>query len=198
MTKRARDYRREAWGALGEGAYWPFVGALAVISLIFVAAILPSILLLLVPLFYLWGFMSWSKSAMSLATMRREMKFELFSSGWGHGWHMCWIQLVKWTYLQLWFLLLFVPGVVKCFSYAMTDYLAVDHPDWTASQCITESRRLMDGNKWRLFCLNLSFFGWWLLVVAASALPCGGFAGMLLSPYVEAANAAFYEDIKYR
>jgi hypothetical protein len=25
--KRARDYRREAWNALGEGQYWPFVGA---------------------------------------------------------------------------------------------------------------------------------------------------------------------------
>jgi hypothetical protein len=25
--KRARDFRREAWNALGEGQYWPFVVA---------------------------------------------------------------------------------------------------------------------------------------------------------------------------
>lgn len=86
--KRARDYRREAWVALGEGQYWPFVGAMFILMLISAAAIIPSILLLLIPLFYLIGFMSWSYSTMALSTMRRRMKFELFSSGWGHGWHM--------------------------------------------------------------------------------------------------------------
>ena len=51
--KRARDYRREAWVALGEGQYWPFVGAMFILTLISAAAIIPSILLLLIPLFYL-------------------------------------------------------------------------------------------------------------------------------------------------
>ena len=58
--KRARDYRREAWVALGEGQYWPFVGAMFILMLISAAAILPSILLLFIPFFYLIGFMSWS------------------------------------------------------------------------------------------------------------------------------------------
>ncbi|MBR6586602.1 MAG: hypothetical protein IKK82_04200, partial [Kiritimatiellae bacterium] len=83
--KRARDYRREAWVALGEGQYWPFVGAMFILMLISAAAIIPSILLLLIPLFYLIGFMSWTYSTMALSTIRRRMKFELFSSGWGHG-----------------------------------------------------------------------------------------------------------------
>ena len=72
--KRARDYRREAWNALGEGQYWPFVGAMFILSLISAAAIIPSILLLLIPLFYLIGFMSWTQTTMALATMRRNMK----------------------------------------------------------------------------------------------------------------------------
>ena len=194
--KLARDYRREAWTALGEGQYWPFVGAVAVLSLILCFAAVPSILLLLIPLFYLIGFMSWSYSAMALSTMRRRMKFELFSSGWGHGWHMFWVLCVQWTFLQLWFLLLIMPGIVKGFSYAMTTYIAVDHPDWTATQCITESRRIMYGNKWRYFCLNISFIGWHLLAMLASLLPCGGLAQLFLQPYVLTAGAAFYEDIK--
>lgn len=196
--KRARDYRREAWVALGERQYWPFVGAVVVLSLIFAAAALPSILLLFIPMFYLFGFASWSQNAMALATMRRTMKFELFSSGWGHGWHMLWILLVQWTYVQLWFLLLIVPGIVKTFSYSMTSFIAIDHPDWTASQCITESRRIMDGNKWRYFCLMFSFIGWYLLLIPAVTLPCGGFAQLFLQPYVLTASAAFYEDIKNR
>lgn len=35
-----------------------------------------------------------------------------------------------------------------------------EHPGLTANEAITESRRIMDGNKWRLFCLDLSFLGW--------------------------------------
>ena len=194
--KRARDYRREAWNALGEGQYWPFVGAMFILTLISAVAIIPSILLLFIPLFYLIGFMSWSQNTMALATMRRHMKFELFSAGWGHGWHMFWVLGVQWTYLQLWFLLLIVPGVIKCFSYAMTPYIAVDHPDWTATQCITESRRIMHGNKWRYFCLNMSFIGWYLLLIPAAFLPGGTFAQLFLQPYVQTACAAFYEDIK--
>lgn len=38
-----------------------------------------------------------------------------------------------------------------------------EHPSLTANEAITESRRVMDGNKWRLFCLDLSFLGWELL-----------------------------------
>ena len=193
--KYARDYRQEAWDALGAGQYWPFVGALFVLGLISAAVCAASVLLLLVPLFYIIGYASWSTFAMSLATMRRTMKFGLFSSGWGHGWHMFWILCVKWLYTQLWFLLLIVPGVIKTFSYAMTEYVAIDHPDWSANQCITESRRIMDGNKWRFFCLMFSFIGWCLLVLLAA--PFGGsILGLFLQPYVQTACAAFYEDIK--
>ncbi len=194
--KLARDYRREAWVALGERQYWPFVGAVVVLTLIFAVAIIPSVLLLLIPLFYLVGFMTWSVASMALATMRRTMKFALFSSGWGHGWHMLWVLCVQWFYLQLWFLLLVVPGIIKSFSYSMTTYIAIDHPDWTANQCITESRRIMDGNKWRYFCLCFSFIGWYLLLIPAALLPCGGLAQFFLQPYFQTASAAFYEDIK--
>ncbi len=194
--KLARDYRHEAWTALGEGQYWPFVGALFVLSLILVVAAVPSVLLLCIPLFYLSGFIMWANATMSLATIRRTMKFELLTSGWGHGWHMFWVLLVQGIYTYLWTLLLIVPGIVKSFAYAMTPFIAVDHPDWTPNQCITESRRIMDGNKWRLFCLLFSFIGWWLLLIVASIIPFGCVAQILLQPYVMTAIAAFYEDIK--
>ena len=193
--KFASDYRHEAWVALGEGQYWPFVGALFVLGLISAVVCAMSVLLLFIPLLYIIGFASWSTGAMSLATMRRSMKFEQFSSGWGHGWHMFWIVCVKWIYTQLWFLLLVIPGIVKSFSYAMTEYVAIDHPDWSADQCITESRRIMDGNKWRYFCLMFSFIGWYLLIFLAAPFG-GGIAALFLQPYVQAASAAFYEDIK--
>jgi uncharacterized membrane protein len=79
----------------------------------------------------------------------------------------------------------------------MTEFLAVDHPDWSANQCISESRRLMKGNKLRLFSLHLSFVGWWLLVIIASALVplVGNCFQFLFIPYPETAVAAFYEEL---
>lgn len=194
--KLARDYRREAWTALGEGQYWPFVAALAVLSVIFAVAAIPAILLLGIPLLYMVGFATWSMGTMALSTMRRTMKFEMLTSGWGHGWRMWWILFVQQFYLFFWTLLLIVPGIIKAFSYSMTTYIAIDHPDWTANQCITESRRIMDGNKWRYFCLMFSFIGWYLLLIPAAIIPFGTFAQILLQPYVQTAAAAFYEDIK--
>lgn len=73
------------------------------------------------------------------------------------------MNFLQGLYVALWSLLLFIPGVVKAYSYAMTPYIMAEHPGLTANEAITESRRIMDGNKWRLFCLDLSFLGWELL-----------------------------------
>ena len=145
---------------------------------------------------YPLGYISWGNAAMAIAAMRRGLTVGHAFSGWGHGWKMGWIMAVKFTYLNLWALLLFVPGVVKAISYSMTEYIAIDHPDWSAKQCITESRRLMDGSKMRYLRLQLSFFGWWVLVIAASAVfPIGNLPQWFFVPYLESAKAAFYEDL---
>lgn len=142
------------------------------------------------------GYGAWGQAAMSIATMRRGLGVGHAFAGWGHGWHMGWIVMVKATYVFFWSLLFVVPGLVKALSYAMTEFVAVDHPGWTANQCITESRRLMDGHKWRYFCLLLSFVGWILLMSVASAIPfLGNLAPWFFMPYFESAKAAFYEEL---
>ena len=147
------------------------------------------------------GFMAWGNAAMSIATMRKGLKFGHAFSGWGHGWKMGWIVMVKYTYITLWTLLFWIPGIVKALSYAMTEFIAVDHPDWNATQCITESRRMMDGHKWRFFCLMVSFIGWFVLLifftlVSAFVLPmAANLLKYFFMPYIESAKAAFYEDL---
>lgn len=128
------------------------------------------------------------------------------------------MNFLQGLYVALWSLLLFIPGVVKAYSYAMTPYIMAEHPGLTANEAITESRRIMDGNKWRLFCLDLSFLGWELLctlpmligfslvfaftrsadtvLVLPILLSIPLSAGFLfLHPYEEAAWAIFYRDI---
>ena len=152
---------------------------------------------LLVPFVYVLGFSTWGNARMSLSTFRRELKFDQVFSGFGHGWKMGWIELVRGTYVSLWSLLFIVPGIVKAFSYALTSYVAVEHPDWTANECIAESCRLMEGNRWRCFCLGVSFIGWILLTLVASYF-MGGLGQYFLMPYMSTSMAAFYEEAKER
>lgn len=145
---------------------------------------------------YPLGFVKWGESAMSIATIRRGLTVGHAFSGWGHGWKMGWIEMVKITYLSLWYLLLVVPGMVKSLSYAMTEFIAVDHPEWDANQCISESRRLMDGHKIRYLCMLLSFTGWIILLIFVGYVPfVGGMCQWLFIPYIAAAKAAFYEEL---
>ena len=165
-------------------------GAVLLLVLLAVAAAYMFVLI------YAIGFVTWSKTAMALAASRRGLRLGHAFSGFGNGWRMGWIVLVYMTYMQLWLLLLVVPGIYKAFAYALVPYVAIDHPDWSANRCITESRRLMRGNKWRLFCLNFSFIGWYVLVFLASMLPVlNGVAAYFLGPYVDTASARFYEEL---
>ena len=69
-------------------------------------------------------------------------------------------------------------------------FRSYDHPDWDWKQCIDESRRMMNGCKWKLFVLDLSFLGWYIL----GALCCG--IGVLwVDPYRRAARAEFYVEL---
>ena len=91
----------------------------------------------------------------------------------------------------LWTLLLIVPGIIKAFSYALTPYILLDEPELTAKQAIARSCEIMQGRRWKLFCLYLSFIGWGIL-----SLLTFGIGFLWLAPYMNASIAAFYEDAR--
>ncbi len=159
----------------------------------YAVSILSSAVLVLAIL-YLVGFATWGQRAMSMALMRGGLKASHGLSGWGNGWRMASLILWQQTFVFFWTLLFIVPGVCAWLSYAMAPYLLIDHPDWTPRQCMAESKRLMEGHRWRYFCLNLSFIGWQVLAIVGAKF-LGGFTTMLLTPYVDSACAAFYEDL---
>ncbi|MFA7209751.1 MAG: DUF975 family protein [Parcubacteria group bacterium] len=94
-------------------------------------------------------------------------------------------------FVFLWALLLIVPGIIAALSYAMTFYIMADDKSIGATEAIRRSKKMMDGYKWKLFCLKFRFLGWALLAI----LTCG--IGLLwLMPYVDTSMAKFYDDIK--
>ena len=56
---------------------------------------------------------------------------------------------------------------------------------------LRKSKEMMDGYKWKYFCLGLRFIGWALLCVLTL-----GIGILWLSPYVQVSYAKFYEDVK--
>ena len=101
------------------------------------------------------------------------------------------IGLMTTIFTALWSLLLFIPGIVKAYSYSMAYYIKADHPDYDWRQCINESKAMMDGHKGEMFLLDLSFIGW--MIVGSLCLGVGTFWA---AAYLEASHAQFYESIK--
>jgi len=53
-----------------------------------------------------------------------------------------------------------------------------DQPELSAMDCLRESKRIMTGNKAKLFTLMLSFIGWGLLALLPGAIYSGTFVGI--------------------
>ncbi len=100
------------------------------------------------------------------------------------------VGLLKNIFIALWSLLFVIPGVVKSYSYAMTEYLAWLHPDWDWNVCMNESKRLTKGHKGDLFMLDLSFIGWYLV-----GSLCLGVGMLWVYPYHEMSKINYYEAI---
>jgi uncharacterized membrane protein len=90
-------------------------------------------------------------------------------------------------------MLFVIPGIVKSYAYSMSYYVSLDHPEFSSTECIDESQRLMDGHKWELFCLDLSFIGWYIL-----GSLCLGVGILWVYTYHEQARAQFYHELVMR
>lgn len=95
------------------------------------------------------------------------------------------------VFIILWMLLLIIPGIIAAISYSMTFYIIADEESMDAMEAIDKSKAMMDGYKWKYFCLGLRFLGWALLCVLTFGI---GF--LWLMPYMQVTNAKFYEDVK--
>lgn len=138
----------------------------------------------------------------------KKVDYGLTLEGFGMFWKAFSLYIIYSVKIWLWSLLFVIPGIIATFRYSMCFYLRVDHPDWTAGQCIRESGRLMRGNKWKLFTIQFSFIGWaflaalistvfeemastgitYIVIVLIGQLPL-----LLVTMYMRMAELAFYE-----
>ncbi len=104
------------------------------------------------------------------------------------------LGLMQGLFVFLWALIpvagIFI-AVYKGYGWALSFYIKVDNPSLEWRECMDRSVMMMHGHRWQLFCLQLSFIGWFLL--GALACVIGAYWVM---PYQEAAKANFYEALR--
>ena len=96
-------------------------------------------------------------------------------------------------YTFLWSLLFVIPGIIKRYSYRMVPYILADNPKMDANEAITLSRKMMNGEKWKTFVLDLSFIGWYLLGVLAL-----GIGVLFVHPYYYSTQAQLYLALRQK
>jgi uncharacterized membrane protein len=90
-------------------------------------------------------------------------------------------------------LLTAVAAIPINYTYTYAFLILAEYPTLSPTEALRNSRNLMRGKKFKLFCLDFSFIGWILL----ACLTCGiGFH--FLTPYMQTARVAFYHDIANR
>ena len=189
--KRAKELRAAAWekkkGRWGMLAlvffiYSLIMAACAALSYVVVGAV--AVLLLSGPL--MLGF-----TMVCLAVSRRQgASLSKLFEGFSRFGDSLVLFLLMDIFIFLWSLLLVIPGIIKMYSYSMSWFVLHDRPDLTGNEARKRSMYLMRGHKWRLFCLDFSFLGWYLL----SALTLGILA-FLVTPYHMTARAEFYQEL---
>ncbi len=100
------------------------------------------------------------------------------------------LGLLQQLFICLWSLLLIVPGIIMNYAYSACYYIKQACPDMEAMDCIKKSKEIMNGHKWELFVLDLSFIGWGLLCVLTF-----GIGYIWLYPYISVTKANYFVNL---
>lgn len=158
------------------------------------SGVLVSIILSMISTGILWTSLDWYRNRQATVTFKDSMRGFMRQNVLAN----FMLLLIMFLFKLLWTLLFFIPGMIKTFSYSQTIFIYKDVTDNKKSEdipgdwtwYITQSRRLMDGYKAKLFWLEFSFIGWYILVILTL-----GIAWFWVMPYVNMTRAVFYDKL---
>ena len=97
------------------------------------------------------------------------------------------LGIMQTIFIFLWSLLFVIPGIVKSYSYSMAFFIQQDDPSKDWKTCIEESKNMMYGYRWQLFCNDVVMYLWALV----GACACG-IGVLFVLPYQYMTHANFY------
>lgn len=186
MYLNSKGYRQKTWNQLRK-SYWSVLVAVLIVMAVTTASA-PLAFLLVGPML-----VGQAYYLMDVAIKENEGKnFELLIEGFKKSLvNSIVASILIGIFTFLWSLLFIIPGIIKAYAYSMTPFIIADEPEIDFMAAIRKSQEMMRGHKFRLFKLQLSFIGWFLL--GALAFGVGLF---FVYPYYQLAQANFYLDIR--
>lgn len=79
-------------------------------------------------------------------------------------------------------------AITKSYYYQLSYLVAIDNSELTSKEAVEKSAELMEGKRWKFFCLQFSFIGWAILATITFGI---GF--LWLIPYIQFATISFYK-----
>ncbi|MCH5317576.1 MAG: DUF975 family protein [Eubacterium sp.] len=101
------------------------------------------------------------------------------------------VYVFRMIVMGLLMLLLLVPGIIFAYSSYFAYQIMCDYPGLTAWEAIKLSKKIVKGNRFELFLMNLSFLPWAFLCIFV-------FPVIYFVPYFETTNALYYENFRLR
>lgn len=101
------------------------------------------------------------------------------------------IMLMRNIFNALWYLTI-VGGIIKTYEYRMIPYLLAENPNLDRKEAFAKSKQMMEGNKWKTFILDMSFFGWNFI----SLFTFGLLRIFFVNPYNAATIAELYVTLQ--
>ncbi len=121
------------------------------------------------------------------------------------------------VFIALWTMLFVIPGIIAIYQYSQAIYCLIDDPSIGPLEAIRRSKAMMRGQKFNLFALQMTFFGWYFLASVVVAQSSNIMIGMLgnhlvwlstlvtfvvaaamdiwLTPYIRLVEADFYNHL---
>lgn len=97
-------------------------------------------------------------------------------------------------YIFLCALLFILPGIYKYYQYYMVDYILAENPGMQRKEVLERSKKIMKGQKWKTFVLDLSFVFYHMLGI----ISCGLVEIFYVKPYVFQTRALLYDTLVNR
>ena len=127
------------------------------------------------------------KFLLDMTTKREEPRFETLFSQFNIYLKTLGLNILITLSVCIGTILFIVPGIIVGLMFSQSYYILSEDPSKSITQCIKESVDMMNGHKWDLFYLELTFIGWWLLTAITV-----GIAGLWVAPYVKVTETNFY------
>lgn len=122
-----------------------------------------------------------------------DSRFERLFWSFRSGRYMNVVKIMFWREVKifLWSLLFVIPGIIKAYEYSMVPYILAENPQISSERAFELSKRMTKGEKWKIFVLDLSFIGWYIVGFLCC---CVGI--YFVEPYREATFAELYQVMR--